>query len=310
MDADAGRAPVDAAAGVVPTGAEPESAGDASAAIICDLVHALRGRGEEFLADPGIEPVHRLRVAIRRLRALVAYLEPVLDRSVVKAADGLRPVARELGTLRDIDVLLGHLDGGGVALPEAVHARARHELILRRSRLCVAVLNTVSASSWGRTLRLLRRGAAHTRTRGADAPACEFLGSRLTRGWERLVPRWADISELPDERRHRVRIDTKRLRYALEACEGRVEAPAGATERVLAGLEDLQDSLGALNDRRVAVALLASVGVDADLAQEGRDAEFGRARDACARLIAGGPAWGASVGPVPADGVRFSSVRP
>ena len=65
-------------------------------------------RLEDFLADPDdVETVHRLRISIRTLRSLLAFVSPLLKRRRHRILqDDLRSVVIETSRLREYDVLL------------------------------------------------------------------------------------------------------------------------------------------------------------------------------------------------------------
>ena len=76
----------------------------------------------------------------------------------------------------------------------------------------------------------------------------------LVRAHARLFDAARFFAALSPQRRHRVRILAKRLRYALDVMS--VALPAEPTERYVKALVELQDDLGALNDAAVAPSLL------------------------------------------------------
>src|SRR5262249_37082862 len=94
---------------------------------------------DEMLAhDPGArlgeepEAVHKFRVAIRRLRSVLRSARPMVDRVW---SDQLRAeldwLAQALGRVRDLDVLLGHLEEQVADLPDD---RDAGELLLTKLR--------------------------------------------------------------------------------------------------------------------------------------------------------------------------------
>ncbi len=72
----------------------------------------------------------------------------------------------------------------------------------------------------------------------------------LDKAHARLFDAARFFAALSTERRHRVRILAKRLRYALDVMS--VALPTEPTEHYLKALADLQDVLGELNDLAVA----------------------------------------------------------
>ena len=95
----------------------------------------------------------------------------------------------------------------------------------------------------------------------------------LGKAHRRLFDAAQFFAALSPERRHRVRILAKRLRYALDVLS--VALPRDATERYIAALAELQDVLGDLNDAAVAqIRLRDLTGSDMtlDLAQQRAEA--------------------------------------
>jgi CHAD domain-containing protein len=78
---------------------------------IDELVEGLRQHVPSALKDFDEEAVHDARVATRRLKAALDLLEPVLSKGGRKPfARVLKRLRKRLGPLRDLDVMLGHLD--------------------------------------------------------------------------------------------------------------------------------------------------------------------------------------------------------
>ena len=207
--------------------------------------------------DP--EAVHQMRVATRRLRAAVRALEG----HVIVPADEqarLKWLARRLGAVRDLDVILALLAG------ERLPATAREE----RARLARLV----------RKLRARRRKAHQRLTRALDTQRYRNLldglddtakAPRLAGVEEAIAARvLADVSErlggviarstgmtatTPDsDALHALRIDFKRLRYVLELHAAAYGFSYDA-ERQLA--REMQDVLGEIHDRDLLLAWIA-----------------------------------------------------
>jgi CHAD domain-containing protein len=76
-----------------------------------------------------------------------------------------------------------------------------------------------------------------------------------------------DLAELDAEGRHQLRIDGKKLRYALEFFQGLPKGKAGRRHQaMLKGLKPLQEVLGDLND------IVTGTELAAGLARDGKDA--------------------------------------
>src|SRR4051794_32896164 len=75
------------------------------------LVDGLRKLTPAALKDFDEDAIHQARVSTRRLKAAVDLMSPVLSKGGRKPfADVLRKLRRRLGPLRDLDVMLGHLE--------------------------------------------------------------------------------------------------------------------------------------------------------------------------------------------------------
>jgi triphosphatase len=103
----------------------------------------------------------------------------------------------------------------------------------------------------------------------------------LRRRWKKILKAGAQLRELDPERRHKMRLQAKKLRYASEFFAGAFPGKKAARRRngFVAGLEKLQDALGDLNDIAVHAGLTERI-VDAQDAR-GKQRE-GRAKKAFA----------------------------
>ncbi|MDE2007886.1 MAG: CHAD domain-containing protein, partial [Rhodospirillales bacterium] len=88
-----------------PTTDSAAGAGTALGAMIEAALSALRADLPRALAGEA-EAVHRMRSALRRLRALLRAARPVLPASVAGQARSLQRLGRALGPARDWDVFL------------------------------------------------------------------------------------------------------------------------------------------------------------------------------------------------------------
>jgi CHAD domain-containing protein len=204
--------------------------------------------------DP--EPLHQMRVAMRRLRTTLQQFAPLLDLPSAVTDSRLAKSVRRLGLARDLDVLQGRLvETLMPQLPEAEVAALRPVLrTLRRERdLAQEHLEKVIRSSGHLELvaALQRWLKAPGFTPLADQPADEWMvewqlpflqALMLHPGW--LAPSYsADADTL-----HDLRKQIKTARYRLENL-----APftGGNLAPVIGRLRQSQDLLGELNDLQV-----------------------------------------------------------
>jgi inorganic triphosphatase YgiF len=202
------------------------------------------------------EGVHRLRIALRRLRAAIALFAPALDPAEAEAmTDGLRRIGRTLGEARDWDVFLDEtlpaaaeeLDDGGAPLSLRAAAEAARDAARARATAEIA------SPAFGATILRL---AAWAEAPGGEAAgrkvgdAAAAMQERLER---RVRRRGRHLRRRGTEELHALRKAVKRLRYGMEFL-----APLHRPKQVKAhrrAARALQEGLGRLNDAAMAVAL-------------------------------------------------------
>lgn len=212
------------------------------------------------LHSDDIEYLHQARVALRRLRAALRMFAPVLPtRFVARCAAAWKALAQRLGEARDQDVfrtsllpglasLLGPRDAARLQTwareqGEAATAAARHGLASRET----------SEHLLAFTRALLRLKADDGTT-----PAARFepwARKRLRQRHRRLLRRIRTADLFDAAERHQVRIEAKKLRYALDFLAGLW--PPEAIAPLTAALVQAQDLLGQMNDCVSAQRLLA-----------------------------------------------------
>jgi CHAD domain-containing protein len=217
--------------------------------------------------DPGTrlgsdsEDLHDLRVATRRLRALLRAARPLLDRDW---AEGLRAelswLGSALGPVRDLDVLIEHLTGELEEFSDEERLAAERlvqALDSERAEARAAMLEALESERYLRLLDALEEAARSPRASTGDRALADIAANefkRLSKAVRRLS------SDPGDEELHRVRIKTKRARYAAELAEAAVGKKA---ERFVESAKRLQDILGEHQDAIVAEgrirALLGSI---------------------------------------------------
>ncbi|HSE58589.1 MAG TPA: CYTH and CHAD domain-containing protein [Nitrospiraceae bacterium] len=197
-----------------------------------------------------VEAVHQMRVATRRLRALLRAARPLL---VPEWSEQVRSelswLAGVLGPARDLDVLIGYFQQE-LATLEKREAPPVRRLIrkLRRDREAVQedLVSTLRSDRYLAALDLAEAGSRQPQVTSSDVSLHEIAAAefRKLRKSVRALP------ESPsDEELHRVRIKVKRARYAAELAETTVGRPAS---RFIQRAKELQDILGMHQDAVVA----------------------------------------------------------
>jgi CHAD domain-containing protein len=241
--------------------------------------------------------LHQTRVGIRRLRSSFSLFRPVLDEvpGAFLVAHRLRAMALPLGPARDLDVLLS-----GPLVDDLDDEQVARLVDDRESAYDVvhAVLRSPDWADAGRTLDGLLLLAPWP---GVDDPPLRALAAQsLEKRWQRVVGHVDRLADMAPIKRHRVRIEAKKLRYGCEffaplydVDTPRVLTPHGEE---LAGplafawhVEQVQTTLGLVNDHATADELLRSVGASAPAIDEHRLVE--EAVDAVRSLSALRPFW-------------------
>lgn len=233
-------------------------ASDLQVLLDCDV--ALRRSLEEG-EDPGVELIHRARVATRRLRSHLRTLDPLLDPVWVGHVRGdLRTVGQALGRVRDADVLLGRVrahtdpdDRAGVE--ELIHLvaadralAAREAAALMADTTYIDLVERLSAAASNPPLY------SQVHDDPAGLPAGPTLHHLVRQRWKRVTAELPRMPAAPDpEELHQLRIRAKRLRYAAEAAEPYI---GGVARRAARTAKRLQDDLGEVHDAATAVTWL------------------------------------------------------
>lgn len=239
------------------------SAGEAWAAVLRNvLAHALPNWSEVAAGSTANEPLHQLRVALRRLRSAQRFFEGWPGVPAAAWGEGVAALFRALGAQRDRDVLSGGLqleiDAALAGLDEPAlslsppadgpgwgeRERVAHGLVMidlcgelapepgpgTRSGAAGALAGTEGSSEGDEAAVSLRR-----------------LTAQRLQHWHAQARRDAKrFDRLSDDERHRLRKRLKRLRYAVEFSAELF--PRRAVKRYLARLRRAQERLGEFND--------------------------------------------------------------
>jgi len=216
-----------------------------------------------------IEALHQMRTTTRRLRAAIRLFGPYLPaRNVRRLKKGLRRMTRALGPVRDLDVFLDRARRHGERLPPAKRKTLQPLLrFYRRQRdgarrkmlkyfdregcegLTQAFEELVAAADRLEDGRKKRK-ASKRKPRGDMVrhivPALIWKHYQRVRAYETLL----DSATI--ETFHALRIECKRLRYALELLRETL-GPAG--EAAIVQVRAAQDHLGEFHDADVATQL-------------------------------------------------------
>lgn len=244
-------------------------------ALAVDVLRAILATHARHLlmADVGVrrdlpDSVHQMRVACRRLRSTLRTFRPLLDRAWADALSAeLAWLARELGAIRDTEVLLERLDGLFDELPEphrsTAHAAVDPWLAQRLVGARSSALAALRSDRHDWLIDDLVEGVARPGvTDAAYVPAMQVLPALLHRAWKPLRSR-AEALDLDTDpsQWHQARIAAKRARYT---AEGLAPFLGADVADFAARLKDVTELLGEHQDADIAMHVLVERSASVD----------------------------------------------
>ena len=270
-------AAVDGAPGRTPAGAPAgtPTAGDVVLAAVRGQVEALQ-QADLMLRTDQEDAVHKLRVAGRRLRSILAAFRPVLARSATEPLrEELRWLGAQLSDARDGEVVLAHLREVVAAQPQElvlgpVAARLQQTSLREEQAATDRAGETLSDPRYlGLLDALYALLAAPPLADRADEPARRVLRWAVRRAGRRLRRRIEAARRAEGADRaaavHEVRKAAKRVRYTGEVAEPVLGRRVG---ELVDGMEHVQDVLGERQDTVVAREHCRRIGLAAFAAGE------------------------------------------
>ncbi|MEK7350515.1 MAG: CYTH and CHAD domain-containing protein [Nitrospirota bacterium] len=230
---------------------EPPPASDAPA--LAHVRWALGRHARWLLAhDPGTrlgrepESLHQMRVATRQLRAILRATRPLL---IPEWADSLREELRWLGQLlglvRDLDVQLAYFRQESAAL-EARDRRPLTQFIahleIQRNNAQEVLLNGLKSARYLDLIRRLQE-APHNPTAVESTMTVRDLAKQEFTKLRNAISQAGHTAN--NATIHKIRINTKRARYAAELAEPTIGKPA---TRFINKARAVQDVLGMHQD--------------------------------------------------------------
>jgi triphosphatase len=223
--------------------------------------------------DP--EGVHQMRVGLRRLRAAVSLFSVLLhDPQTAAIKTELKWLANELGPARELDVLVRRVIApmkrqrrrwwGMPSLSQEVAERrntalARAQEAVQSKRFGAL---TVDIAAWLHDGQWTDPSDDLIHSKG-DAPVRAFAAEQLARRWRKVRKKGRVLVQLGARGRHKLRIHSKKLRYAAEFFADLFARKRAVRRRkqFISVLERLQDALGDLNDIAVHEKRIAAIGI-------------------------------------------------
>lgn len=209
----------------------------------------------------GTDPVHDMRVATRRLRSALKLFRPYFKKRTVKQLrDSLAEIADALGNVRDLDVFRQKADKYTEKLSDQHQNRLDPLLDNWKGKLdkardsLIELLDSQIYAEFVADFEEFVTGRDDPPAPSEKAYLVRHVLPRLiyekyeaVRAYETILAS-ASLDTL-----HRLRIEAKGLRYALEAFQEVLGPEVGS---VIEEIKAVQDHLGDLQDARVASALI------------------------------------------------------
>ena len=203
---------------------------------------------EKLLRHPDEETVHDLRVASRRAREVMDYLESALPESIYRRLrQPAKKITSSLGALRETEVNLAltHKLYEEGLIPALASELLVHSLNSRKRKLNARVNKQMK----GRRFTPYKKFLARLKGARLAIPASQaVLQRRADDFYSFVLP-----EELHDEELHELRIHTKKFRYALEIHNRLRNLKLG---RFIVRVKRLQEMLGDIHDLFVFVNLI------------------------------------------------------
>jgi CHAD domain-containing protein len=252
-------------------------AGEATRAILRQLLETMRANEAGIRADIDTEFLHDYRVAIRRTRSALGQIRNVFP---AETTERFKQDFRALGTLtnelRDLDVYLLAEPDYRAMLPEALRDDISPLFSLLRSRRADALDHVIQGLDSERYQRFVADWEAFITGPGGDdasavnagVPIIALARKRIYQRYRRIVRDGSYILEhTEDELLHALRIECKKLRYLLEFFASLF--PSKEMSKMIRQLKRLQDNLGEFTDLEVQQRFLLSVAEALDMDDAG-----------------------------------------
>ena len=252
-----------------PPDVAPVSSGDPSepaavavrAAITDNVLRILHNDPLARLGDP--EGIHQVRVGARRLRSdLRTFRRLVVDAWAESLTDELRWLGNALGQARDMDVLQDRLTKSADGLENDL-GPLWEELSDRRIEGRRMLVKAMESPRYGDLIDRLVEAAREPQLewRAITKPSRKALPPLVKKAWKRLDKEVRVLEEDDsDEQWHKVRIKSKRARYAAEALAPALDSKAAAgVERFGAWAKNIQTLLGDHQDAVVAKEVIREI---------------------------------------------------
>jgi triphosphatase len=240
------------------------------------LKQIVANKSAVLASDP--EGIHQMRVGLRRLRTAMSLFSDIIPGKKtddIKAE--LKWLTTELSLSRELDVFLTEvvhpledsahsselrpLIGELAKRRDAALERAKAAVLSQRFRnLTLDIAEWLEIGRWQRPQDMLLRERC-------EEPVETAVVAQLNRRWRKIRKRGRRLLELDAGKRHKLRIQAKKVRYASEFFESLFPGKKMRKRRrkFVAAVKDIQSCLGDLND--ISAHISRSKQIAADMAE-------------------------------------------
>ncbi|MCX6016623.1 MAG: CHAD domain-containing protein [Chloroflexales bacterium] len=215
-------------------------------------------REQEVLATFDAESIHKMRVTLRKIRALLDCADGYYDAEILNQFQrGFRRMARFHGVVRDCDAFHDTVQRifGEAPFPASI----QKGIAKTRQKALAELRELITSAKHHRFLETYATFVCtnHSATITSQPTVVTAIGDSITKRCHELQqPLSASFDRVHEKELHTLRIRGKRLRYILE-CFPTILIPA--TQPAFDALDALQKHLGVLQDAVIAAELLGSM---------------------------------------------------
>lgn len=239
---------------------QESSCRDAATMILKSLLNTMKLNEYGIKNDIDIEFLHDFRVSVRRIRSAITQLKKVFPEEVAsRFKKNFSRIGKLTNKLRDCDVLLLEKENYMKMLPENLRPGA--EPFFKTAAKCRKkelgrLIKELESQAYKKTVSDLKADLDHAasfrETENSNAPAVSVAKKIIHKRFLKAIKCGGKINEeASDKDFHALRIECKKLRYAMEFFASLFEGEKIA-ELVL-NLKALQDQMGHCNDLSVQI---------------------------------------------------------
>lgn len=206
------------------------------------------------------ENIHKFRVSIRHLRAVLNFLKPTLEEEAYNLLnDSFKELAKRLGAAREADVLVDEINRIAEENPELIenYADVFRYLYKERLQLTKDISTKKALASFEETLETTSYALADLELTYDDKKWDDFeeiILNRFESKKKKVEKQYRKLDEEHYEEIHEVRKDAKKVRYATESF--RAFLPKNERKQTINKMKKIQEKLGEKTDYSVNINLL------------------------------------------------------